>query len=456
MLQHKALLIGASDYDDPAIQSLPFVWSDLRRLQQSLLTRGFQSATVAESKRGTTPNFVDKQVSEFLWRGNRGETLLVVLSGHGLHHSGADYLIPEDAHLSVSSIEKSCIKIDWSRELENSSASQVIFFVDACREGVESDAMMPPAIKQWSSRKIEASLRRKVAYVYACSRGQYSLFVRESDRWRGEGDSPSGQGDSFSLFSRAVSDVISRPGVADLGSLESHVQLRIDQLHKGYGKTRFPQRVHVVTDIGKSDFLPLPHTQKKAPQRPPFGKLVKGSSNSIRGASVKVRTPGGQMSIDPVVNLRAPAHRTERELLKVALQHPELVYPAFDAFGEDEFTFSGYAEIRSCIQRAGVRGDESDYLERVRASATDPLILDLVSELAAEEIHSRRVDAEYAGMQLSSVRVRSVQRRMNDLQAKLSALSNQPEPTKLKSVQQELWTLQQYHEQLRRRGFEAL
>ncbi|MEU1944297.1 DNA primase, partial [Streptomyces sp. NPDC020125] len=45
----------------------------------------------------------------------------------------------------------------------------------------------------------------------------------------------------------------------------------------------------------------------------------------------------------PALNLRSPAHRVERELLKLALQHPDLVSPAFDAYGIDEFTAPPYA-----------------------------------------------------------------------------------------------------------------
>ncbi len=47
--RHKALLIGASDYDEPGIRSLPFVRDDLARLSAALTERGFHSAEVAES-----------------------------------------------------------------------------------------------------------------------------------------------------------------------------------------------------------------------------------------------------------------------------------------------------------------------------------------------------------------------------------------------------------------------
>ncbi|WP_016906611.1 DNA primase, partial [Streptomyces xiaopingdaonensis] len=55
----------------------------------------------------------------------------------------------------------------------------------------------------------------------------------------------------------------------------------------------------------------------------------------------------------PALHLRSPAHRVERELLKLALQRPELVSPAFDAYGADEFTGGPYAVVKETIEAAG-------------------------------------------------------------------------------------------------------
>jgi DNA primase len=815
MPRYKALLIGASEYDDPAIQSLPFVWADLRRLKQSLRKRGFHSVTVAESRRGITPNFVDRQVNEFLWGAARGETLLIMLSGHGLHFSGSDYLVPEDAHLNASSIEKSCIKIDWSKELEDSAAGQVIFLIDACREGVESDKMTSPAIKQWSRRKVEASLRRKVAYVYACSRGQFALFVRETDESQQQHGAGIDPGESFSIFSRAVSDVANDPTISNLENFEGRVQQRIEQLHRGYNKAQFPQRVHVVSDISKREFTIFPPvasspenprsistarpTVKSSsptagpnpkmgyaqyvtsasnrdvrnrlleahkfatrlfveqlakaeaePARtyleehdfqneaaialrevgfsraswdelvrhlrlngfsdqeivesglavkgkaglydrfrgrlmwpirdfngavvgfgarrlhdddngPPYisspdtaiynkgetlygielakheiartdrATIVSGYENVLachlagitdavspcgtanfgighvrilkslltRHASVhfvidRDRDDGGEsellriFNLDPEfasrsnvtfesssyaqlwelrahrgegelkellrshsslmniilhniqrdyqlekgggkrkvvdeaisliskfrslpeltesavtlarlleiperelimrarlahanhsetsppihsaaqkqpvadariasLNLRSPQHRSERELLKVALQFPSLVTPAFDAFETTEFSAAPYAAVHRCIQLAGGTAPErSEYRTRVREAAPNQRVRDLVDELLEEEIHTKNIDAEYAGFQLVTVRLRSVDRRIGELQIALASLTSEPPSAKVDSVQRELWTLQQYGQELRQRGFAAL
>ncbi|MEU2430391.1 DNA primase [Streptomyces sp. NPDC007861] len=168
-----------------------------------------------------------------------------------------------------------------------------------------------------------------------------------------------------------------------------------------------------------------------------------------------VAHPGG-----PALNLRSPAHRTERELLKLALQHPELVSPAFDAYGGDEFTAPPYAAVRQAIAEAGgaEQGvpDAPAYLARVRDAAPDDTVRAMVTELAVEAVHSRTVDETYAGVQLVQVRLRAVDRRIRDVQGTLARLGAHGSAEQLAAVQNELWVLQQYGQSLRNRGADAL
>ncbi|MEV8564597.1 DNA primase [Streptomyces sp. NPDC051322] len=162
----------------------------------------------------------------------------------------------------------------------------------------------------------------------------------------------------------------------------------------------------------------------------------------------------------PALNLRSPAHRTERELLKLALQRPELVSPAFDAYGVDEFTAPPYAAVRLTIMEAGGAedgiADSSAYLTRVREAAPDDAVRAVVTELAVEAIMRRTVDEVYAGEQLVQVRLRAVDRRIMEVQGTLARVSTQGDPEQYAAVQNELWTLQQYGRSLRNRGAEAL
>ncbi len=162
----------------------------------------------------------------------------------------------------------------------------------------------------------------------------------------------------------------------------------------------------------------------------------------------------------PALNLRSPAHRTERELLKLALQKPALVSPAFDAYGVDEFTAPPYAAVRRCIEEAGGAeqgiADDRAYLGAVLDTAPDNTVRNLVTELAVEVFHGRTIDETYAGMHLVHVRLRAVDRRIADVQSSLARLGNHVAPQDLAAAQNEVWVLQQYAQTLRAHGAAAL
>lgn len=163
----------------------------------------------------------------------------------------------------------------------------------------------------------------------------------------------------------------------------------------------------------------------------------------------------------PALNLRNPVYATERELLKLALQRPELVSPAFDAYGIDEFTAPPYAAVRQAVLDAGGAeygvADPQEYLVRVREAAPDDTVRATVTELAVEAILIRReVDDAYAGAQLVTVRRRAVERRIHDLQSTVARLGTGGDPAQLAAAQNELWILQQYDQALRERGAQAL
>ncbi|MEU5094906.1 DNA primase [Streptomyces sp. NPDC020996] len=162
----------------------------------------------------------------------------------------------------------------------------------------------------------------------------------------------------------------------------------------------------------------------------------------------------------PALNLRNPVYATERELLKLALQRPELVSPAFDAYGVDEFTAAPYAAVRQAVLDAGGAEygvqDPQEYLVRVREAAPDDTVRAMVTELAVEAIMRRTVDEVYAGTVLVTVRRRAVERRIRDIQSQLARLAAGGDPAHLTAVQNELWVLQQYDQALREHGAAAL
>ncbi|MYV39677.1 DNA primase, partial [Streptomyces sp. SID1328] len=161
----------------------------------------------------------------------------------------------------------------------------------------------------------------------------------------------------------------------------------------------------------------------------------------------------------PALTLRNPVYATERELLKLALQRPELVSPAFDAYGLDEFTAPPYAAVRQAIAEAGGAEfgtqDPQEYVVRVREAAPDDTVRAMVTELAVETIMRRTVDETYAGMVLVQIRRRAVTRRLTELQSTLTRLGN-TDPAQSAAVQNEMMVLTRYDRALQHEGPAAL
>ncbi|MET9118915.1 caspase family protein [Streptomyces longwoodensis] len=302
MGRYKALLIGAGVYETRGVAALPFVPEDLTRLELALRGSGYYDVDVFVRERADkqiSANFVNGQVTGFLRRASAGDTLLVVLSGHGVHARGRDYLVPEDIHEDVYPFESGCVPIDWREQLERSLAGRVVFVIDACREGIDQDSMGLAGVRQWGQVKTAATLRRKVARVYGCSPGELSLFVRPEDRLVAPvpGVVP---GESFSLFSRAVADVVAaRPDTQalDLAAFKHAVQDRLTLLHRAYNKRGLPQTVRVDTDIETGDFLFLPSRKATA----------------VRPSSIRSAQEPGRMSLPDgaTMGVAAPARTAE-------------------------------------------------------------------------------------------------------------------------------------------------
>ncbi|MGW1814388.1 DNA primase [Streptomyces sp. NPDC002125] len=181
---------------------------------------------------------------------------------------------------------------------------------------------------------------------------------------------------------------------------------------------------------------------------------------SSRGGAQHQQVQAPKAPPGPALNLRSPAHRTERELLKLALQKPALVSPAFDAYGVDEFTAPPYAAVRQCIAEAGGAelgvAETRDYLVQVLDATPDDTVRKLVTELAVEVFHGKSIDETYAGQHLVNVRLRAVDRRIEDVQSSLARLGSNVAPDHLAAAQNEVWVLQQYAQSLRSHGADAL
>ncbi|GAB7183317.1 DNA primase [Kitasatospora sp. Ki12] len=225
-------------------------------------------------------------------------------------------------------------------------------------------------------------------------------------------------------------------------------------------KDRSIQHEYAVRLAGMLGILDEPFVVRRVSQ---LARWDRERQQNPRGAAL--RRPEAVRAPNPAqpafrLNPRDPAQFVERELLKLALQHPDLVSPAFDHYGEDEFPTPPYTAVRQAIAKAGGAAYGAtlpDFTGAVREASPDDRVRSLVTELTVEPVRSRRkVDAVYAGEFLVKLRLLAVDRRIAEVRGYLQRLGHRADAEQQHAVQTELWQLQQYGDQLKSRGAAAL
>jgi DNA primase len=124
---------------------------------------------------------------------------------------------------------------------------------------------------------------------------------------------------------------------------------------------------------------------------------------------------------------RDPTLQVEREALKLALQRPALLGPAFDALDPLAFTHAAYGEVRDAVAKAGGTGSTAGgdgWITSVHESAVDDRVRALVTELVVEPVLAVNEPSQrYASAQLAQLRVRALDRQIADLKSRLQRIN---------------------------------
>ena len=124
---------------------------------------------------------------------------------------------------------------------------------------------------------------------------------------------------------------------------------------------------------------------------------------------------------------RDPTLVVEREALKLAVQRPALLGPAFDALDPICFTAPAYADVRDAIAKAGGAGSTAGgdaWVSAVLEAASDDAVRSLLTELVVEPlITSTEPDVRYAEAQLARLRVRALDRQIAELKSRLQRVN---------------------------------
>jgi DNA primase len=136
---------------------------------------------------------------------------------------------------------------------------------------------------------------------------------------------------------------------------------------------------------------------------------------------------GGRNRSAAAPDPRDPTLQVEREALKVAVQRPALLGPAFDQLDPLAFTHLAYSEVRDAVAKAGGTGSTAGgdvWVNAVLEAAIDDRVRALITELVVEPIlAAAEPDERYARAQLAQLRVRAVDRQIADVKSRLQRLN---------------------------------
>ncbi|MGW1138232.1 wHTH domain-containing protein [Streptomyces zhihengii] len=298
---YRALLVGVPSYRDTAVSDLPFVENDLRELAQALDGVGYEVEVHDVSQTGRDE--IESAIEIFFQEAAPGQTLLLFLSGHGIHHRDTDYLVPRGALTRVHDFPGKCVPIDFGAYAERSAAGDVVVFVDACREGIDLREKALGNVLGWSEIKVRRVGDRHHCHVYACSKGEYARYATAGQV-------------TFSLFSRALSTLVAdESGPSTLGEVQERLQTTLDQLTSEHECRRQQVRVRTESDI--DDFVVFARPERAAPLEPGETSWARLAREHPAWQQVE-HAPGAEVLRDAVEELADRLHRTaeaDRRLL---------------------------------------------------------------------------------------------------------------------------------------------
>jgi DNA primase len=155
-------------------------------------------------------------------------------------------------------------------------------------------------------------------------------------------------------------------------------------------------------------------TRERAPA-PVNPTATEGAADAAAAEPVEPPTPRP--------NPREPRLAVEREALKLAMQHPDLVGDRLDEVDAGAFWHPAYVALARAVAGAGGCANApsgSVWVEAVRGAADSDVVRSLAAELAVEPLLvAGAPTTRYAAEQVAGVEEREVERRIADLRSRL-------------------------------------
>jgi DNA primase len=143
-----------------------------------------------------------------------------------------------------------------------------------------------------------------------------------------------------------------------------------------------------------------------------------------------------------------------RELLKLAVQHPDKLDASFDELPASLFSHPAYVQVRKTMAAAGgVAGADDGWMRRLSESASDDSVRSVINELAVEPIQVSELALDrYAREQLGRARERVLTLQIDELRSKMQRLESE-DPEAHSAVFAELVDLEARRRKIREDSF---
>ncbi|MFF8353088.1 caspase family protein [Streptomyces chartreusis] len=193
---HRALLLFVDRYESTEWQNLEFLTKEYDGVKTALSGHGYridQQSACGELDAST----LNQRIERFISEARHGDNLLVFLSGHGYHADRAHWFAAHDSNLTgKQTMRVTNVRLDegWPDLVEASTAKQVLFVIDACRDRLvdPTDSYHLPAVSPPDGSE-------RLSYLMACPPEQPAVYLTPN----------SVPSETFSLFTQAFRDVLS-------------------------------------------------------------------------------------------------------------------------------------------------------------------------------------------------------------------------------------------------------
>ncbi|TDB85501.1 DNA primase [Actinomadura sp. KC216] len=166
--------------------------------------------------------------------------------------------------------------------------------------------------------------------------------------------------------------------------------------------------------------------------------------------------PAGTGAGRPAFDPSDPEVQRERELLKLAVQRPAVLGPAFDEVPAEAFIAPPHAAVRSVIAAAGgvtAAGGVAEWVALLLERAPDDQVRDLITKFGVEPSRSAQdSDDRYAVELLARIQERQLTSMIASAKSKLGRLNPVEAPEEYHRLFGDLVALEQQRRVLRERG----